>query len=229
MRLAMSRQRPDRVPTMPQICHPHAIRLLCEDYRKGIAETIEFPGRQHELLLETARHYRVDGLRLFALSDPLRVHDDGDEMIAVDPKTDRRVGRVDLLGGGHVIRDEPTVVVESLEDVDRIPRARCDELLKGEMFGRLRAATACLDETRPISPRGEGEGRFARPLTDAVRAIALLVDRRVVVDEAEIAPAAIARQHHAVRARIDQVRREEHGLAVAVMRGPIAVAHRDGA
>ncbi len=31
MRLAMRRQRPDRVPTMPQLCHPHAIHVLRED------------------------------------------------------------------------------------------------------------------------------------------------------------------------------------------------------
>jgi hypothetical protein len=131
---------------MPQICHPHAVRLLCEDYRQGIAETIECPGRQYELILETAQYYGVDGLRLFVLSDPLRVYDNGDEMIAVNPKTGQRVGRVDLLGGGHVIRDEPAIVVESLEDVDRIRRARCDELLEGDLFGHLRAATAKAQE-----------------------------------------------------------------------------------
>ena len=32
MQAAMSRQRADRVPTMPQICHPHAVHVLEEDY-----------------------------------------------------------------------------------------------------------------------------------------------------------------------------------------------------
>ena len=114
MRLAMSGRRADRAATMPQICHPHAIRVLCHDYRKGLAETIERPERQYELILEIARHYAVDGLRLFALANPMRVRDDGEEMIAIDVATDRRVGRVDLLGGGHVIRDVPETVVEKI-------------------------------------------------------------------------------------------------------------------
>jgi len=138
----MSRRRPDRVPAMPQICHPHAVRILSSDYRQGIAETIERPRRQYELILEIARHYGVDGLRLFALSDPLRVRDDGREMVVFDPRTARRVGRVDLLGGGHVIRDKPEMTVAAPEDVDRIPRARCEKLLEQEAFAHLRAATA---------------------------------------------------------------------------------------
>ena len=142
MRLAMSGRRADRAATMPQICHPHAIRVLCHDYRKGLAETIERPERQYELILEIARHYAVDGLRLFALADPMRVCDDGKEMIVLDVATDRRVGRVDLLGGGHVIRDVPETVVETLDDVIRIPRTRHEELLKRETFGHLQAATS---------------------------------------------------------------------------------------
>lgn len=142
MRTAMAGGRPDRVPTMPQICHPHAIRVLADDYRKGIAETIERPSRQYEVTLEIAEHYGVDGMRLFALPDPLHVRADGEEMIAVDPETDRRVGRVDLLGGGRVIPDEREIVVETLEDVKRIPRVRCEELLEREAFGHLQAATS---------------------------------------------------------------------------------------
>jgi hypothetical protein len=140
--MAMMRQRPDRVPSMPQICHPHAILVLSEDYRKGIAETVEHPERQYEFILEIGSRYQVDGLRLFALCEPLRVHDDGDEMIAINPKTDRRIGRVDLMGGGHVIRDKPETVVETPEDVEHIPRSRCEDLLTKEAFGHLQAATA---------------------------------------------------------------------------------------
>lgn len=139
--MAMARQRPDRVPTMPQICHPHAILVLSDDYRKGLAESIEHPQWQYDALLEIAQHYRVDGLRLFALSEPFRIHDDGDEMIAIDPGTGNRIGRVDVLGGGHVVRDRPQTVVDTIEDVKHIARVRSEDLLKKESFGHLRAAT----------------------------------------------------------------------------------------
>ena len=92
MRIAMSRGRADCVPTMPQICHPHAVHVLEKDYRRGIAETIENPRRRYELVLEVARRYEVDGLRLFALPEPLRIGDEGAQMIAFDPETDCRVG-----------------------------------------------------------------------------------------------------------------------------------------
>ena len=92
MRLAMSRQEADRVPTMPQICYPHVVHVLEDDYRRGIAAVIENPKRQYELMLEIAGRYRLDGLRLLVLPEPLRVHDEGEQMIATDPKTGRRVG-----------------------------------------------------------------------------------------------------------------------------------------
>ena len=141
IRTAMARQRPDRVPTMPQICHPHAIVVLSDDWRKGIAETVEHPRRQYEVILKIAQHYGVDGLRLFALSEPLRVHDDGEEMIVVDPKTDERIGRVDVLGGGHVIRDRCEATIETPADVKQIPRVRSEDLLRKETFDHLQAAT----------------------------------------------------------------------------------------
>jgi MtaA/CmuA family methyltransferase len=92
--------------------------------------------------LEIAEQYGVDGLRLFTLPEPLRVRAEGEEMIAVDPETDRRVGRIDLWGGGRVIPDEAETVVETPEDVKRIPRLRCEELLEREAFGHLQAATS---------------------------------------------------------------------------------------
>ena len=137
MRRAMSRQLPDRVPTMPQICHPHAVHVLCDDYRKGIAEIVEHPRQQHRLMLQIAQRYGVDGIRLFRLADPLRVHDDGKQMIAVDPGTGERVGRVDLQGGGHVVPDRPPIVVETADDVGAIPQTTCEELLGQKPFADL--------------------------------------------------------------------------------------------
>ena len=137
IRRAMSRQMPDRVPTMPQICHPHAAHILYDDYRKGIAEVVEHPQQQHRLILKVAQQYGVDGIRLFPLADPLRVHDDGKQMIAADPKTGERVGRVDVQGGGHVVPDRPPIVIETIDDIGAIPQTTCEELLGKKPFADL--------------------------------------------------------------------------------------------
>ena len=142
MRTAMSRQRADRVPTMPQICHSHAVHVLCKDFRRGIADIIKYPRHQYDLMLEIARHYGVDGLRLFVLQKPLQVHDDGEQMIATDPQTGRRVGVVDTLGGGKVVPDQPDIVIENADDVSKIGRSRCEDLLETDPFGHLAEATA---------------------------------------------------------------------------------------
>ena len=142
MRLANSRQQADRVPAMPQICHPHAVHVLEDDYRRGIAGVIENPKRQYELMLEIASRYQFDGLRLFVLPEPLRVHDEGEQMIATDPKTGQRVGRVDLMGGGLVTPDEPAVSVETAEDVKKICKADGKTLLQSDALRRLEEVTA---------------------------------------------------------------------------------------
>ena len=142
MQTAMSRQRADRVPTMPQICHSHAVHVLCDDYRRGIAEIIECPSRRYDLMLQIARHYDVDGLRLFVLPDPLHVQDDGKQLIASHPETGQRVGRVDTLGGGKVIPDQPIIVIENEDDVRKVKRTRCEDLFQTDSFSHLTEATA---------------------------------------------------------------------------------------
>ena len=142
VRLTMARQRSDGVPVMPQICHPHAVSVLCGDYRRGIAEIIESPRRQYDLMLAVAQHYQVDGVRLFWLSRPLRVHDDNEQMIAMDPDTGQRIGRVDILGGGKVLLDQPVIAIEGLDDVQKIEPVRCETLMGTGSFDHLTRATA---------------------------------------------------------------------------------------
>ena len=176
MRAAMLRRRPDRVPTMPQICYPHAVKVLCADYRKGIAEVNEDPAKGLDLVIEVSRRYDVDGLRLFLPSAPVRVRDDGDLMIAADPETGKRLGRIDVLGGGAVIPDRPLLTVESTADLKQIPRPRREELLEAEPFILLRKAVAKARERFFVasSPGGftvnflsERRGR-ERALTDLI-------------------------------------------------------------
>ena len=72
MKVAMSGKCPDRIPTMPQICHPHAVHLFYDDYRRGIAEVMENPALHHELILKVAQLYGLDGIRLFCLEKPVK-------------------------------------------------------------------------------------------------------------------------------------------------------------
>ena len=130
MQIAMSGQCPDRIPTMPQICYPHAVHILCEDYRLGIKEVTEKPQRAYELILEIAQRYAVDGLRLFVTPEPYRVVEHQEELIALDRQTGTRVGRVDLFGGGAVILDEPEIWIENAQDLKKIPRPQCFDILQ---------------------------------------------------------------------------------------------------
>ncbi len=90
----MSGKCPDRIPTMPQICFGHAVNIFYDDYRKGIADVIENPLLHYELMLKTAKHYQVDGLRLFLLPESYKVFDDGQTMAVLDSKTEQRIGKV---------------------------------------------------------------------------------------------------------------------------------------
>ena len=138
MHAAMLRLCPDRVPTMPQICYGHAVNILYDDYRKGIADVIEKPAMEHELILEIARRYKIDGLRLFTLGQAHKVIDDGDVMAVFDPKTNERIGIVDVLGGGGIIPDKPARTVESVDDVDKLQIVPCDELMEQAAFIQLK-------------------------------------------------------------------------------------------
>jgi MtaA/CmuA family methyltransferase len=61
-------------------------------------------------------------------------------MTAVDPATGKRLGRIDVLGGGGLIRDHPIFPVESLDDLKKIPRPHSEELLAFRPFISLRQA-----------------------------------------------------------------------------------------
>ena len=126
---------------MPQICHVHAVSVLCDDYRQGIAEAMENPSLIDELMLKIAEHYGVDGLRIFLTPDAVKVKDDGETMVAFDGETGKRLGRVDLLGGAAVIPDEEGMRIETAEEVKKIPHVRCEDLLKTAPYERLRKST----------------------------------------------------------------------------------------
>lgn len=148
----MQRKIPDRVPVMPQVCHGHAINIFYEDYRKGIVETVRYPEKALNLVLKAAIFYGFDGLRLFAPGYGMvpgygmDVIDNEREMI-VKWKNDSKVqnskeraGIVDVYGGGHIIYDEPILRVNTKEDLKKIPRIKCSDLIETKPFKKLKEA-----------------------------------------------------------------------------------------
>jgi hypothetical protein len=133
--IAMRNGVPDRVPVIPQICHPHAIQSLGMDFRKTIIECLKDPPLINKLDLECARRYGVDGLRIWLLPNPVTgLMDDGENVWQVDEKTGEKIGRVDFFGGGwvHPIREIP--VLKTMEDVDKLEVVPADKLLQTEKF-----------------------------------------------------------------------------------------------
>lgn len=139
MRIAMSNEMPDRIPTMPQICHNHAISLFYDDFRDGILDTIKNPEKTLSLALKTAEYYDVDGLRLFLPGKRMDAFDDGKDMVVKD-NNGENIGKVDVQGGGNIVLNEPILPVEKIEDLDKIPKAQADKLIKTESFCLLRKA-----------------------------------------------------------------------------------------
>jgi len=118
MRMAMSGGVPDRVPTMPQICHPHAIRMLELPFRETILEVLRNPPLMNRLVLRCARLYGVDGLRAFLPRETTRLEEDGPNAYSVD-EDGRRTGRVDFRGGGGITPFEECLIRDDA-DLERL-------------------------------------------------------------------------------------------------------------
>ena len=140
MKAAMRREKADCVPVMPQICHPHSVTLFYDDYQAGVLEVIENPTLAWDLMLKAADYYDVDGLRLFLATEPCTTKVEGEDIIAFDPETGDRVGKVDLYGGGWVVPDKPLYPVESSDDLKKIPRVKAEDLLQTETYSTYRNA-----------------------------------------------------------------------------------------
>lgn len=148
MRIAMSGGVPDRVPVMPQICHPHAIRMLGLPFRETILEVLREPSLMNQLTLRCAREYRVDGLRAFLSPEPVKILEKDTNAYAVDEEG-RRIGRVDFQGGGGVVPLEEACLVQDDADLDQIEVPSADALL----------ASPALFSVRDIV-RDAGDGLF---------------------------------------------------------------------
>lgn len=143
MRAAMLGEPTARIPTMPQICHDTPIRAYADedgrDWLDGLRRCIEEPAAVYDYVIRLVEDVDCDGLRLFVKDEPMQVKRDGDTLIVVDPETDNRIGRVDTMGGGRPVPDNPPPPIESLDEARKRLEAMVDELTD-EKVGLLREA-----------------------------------------------------------------------------------------
>jgi len=116
MRAAMRRERTERIPVMPQICHDLAVRIyegeFSSDWIDGMKSCAETPELIPDLMIRLARQTGVDGMRLFVRSEPLRVERVGESLVVLDRDGGERIGRLDVHGGGEFVPDRPEPPVE---------------------------------------------------------------------------------------------------------------------
>ena len=121
IRIAMLGGKADRVPFMPQICFPHAVLQLEDDYEAGIIKCIEDPRFRIQLMFEITKLYESDGFRMqSAGNEPLKVHKQGDAYIVVNENLDQRVGTLNLQTGGIEPDEYPIKTIEDVKCI-RIP------------------------------------------------------------------------------------------------------------
>ena len=130
---AMTGGTPDHVPFIPQICVPHAVRMLGLDFESTLLDVIRNPLRMDALSFQCVKRYGVDGLRAWLPGEPSDVVKIDGVWYGLDPKTGQQLGRVEFEGGGGVLpSEEPTL--KSDEDIDRIPVVPAAEIIRS---GRL--------------------------------------------------------------------------------------------
>ena len=139
VRIAMTGGIADRVPVIPQICHPHAIRALGLDFRKTIIECIKNPLLINELDLKCVNKYGVDGIRLWVPPDPITdLEDDGENVWQLDENTGKRIGRIDFMGGGWIEPLEEKPSIETFADIEQLEVVSSDTLLGTEKFSSIK-------------------------------------------------------------------------------------------
>ena len=156
MRAAMHRLPTERIGTMPQLCHNTPVRIFAAedqtDWRDGMRRCVEQPELVYEHTIRLATRIGCDALRLFVMSDKMKIAGQGDELIAVDD-VGRRIGRLDLHGSGEVLLDNPPAPVATLPQA----RRRLTDMLEeftDEKIATLEAQRRRVDEMFVASSPG---------------------------------------------------------------------------
>ncbi|MBI2441607.1 MAG: hypothetical protein HYV35_09565 [Lentisphaerae bacterium] len=132
VRIAMRGGIPDRVPVLPQICPPHAVRVLGYPFKETIVENLRNPRKYDLLVAECARRYGVDGLRVWIGQPPKNIQWENGQAFEVDASTGEKLGEVDFMGGGGVVRLPERRRQLTDKDIEAIPIISAAELLKTE-------------------------------------------------------------------------------------------------
>lgn len=148
---ALRRGQPDRVPVLPQIWLDHAARVSGTDPLDIIAR----PELGWQAMLTTARHYGLDGFRVFLIYAPRRVRREGAQVFELDARTGDRLGVIDMDGGWTTRLFSPPPPVASEEDIAAIPVASAQSYWDNGMGEHLR---------RIVLEAGEEQAVVGRPL-----------------------------------------------------------------
>ncbi|MCX7704970.1 MAG: uroporphyrinogen decarboxylase family protein [bacterium] len=136
---AMKGGMPDCVPVIPQICHPHAIRVLGLDFRKTMIEAVKNPILVNKLQIECARYYGVDGVRVWIHHEGiLNLYDDGENVWQIDQPTNRQIGRLDFKGGGWIVPIKEEIQINNDTDIEKIPVIPASIFMKSESFKKTK-------------------------------------------------------------------------------------------
>ena len=139
-RIAMSGGIPDRVPVIPQICPPHAVRAAGLPFKETIIDLLLHPRKYDLLVAECALNYGVDGVRVWMARPARTIEWDGEYAYEVDSQSGERIGTVDFMGGGGVVRlraKQRQLTDEDIEAIDVVP---AEQLLADEALVPTRRA-----------------------------------------------------------------------------------------
>ncbi|MBZ0099991.1 MAG: hypothetical protein K8F30_12960, partial [Taibaiella sp.] len=103
--IAMTGGIPDRVPVLPQITVPHAIRVLEGDrYIEGMIRAYEDPMYAIRIIYSVVEKYGADGMRvpLYVLDEEVKISEEIGKYIVYYKDSGRRVGTLDMLTGNIV-------------------------------------------------------------------------------------------------------------------------------
>lgn len=141
-RIAMRRGMPDRAPVLPQICPPHAVRAAGLPFKETVADILLNPRKYDLLVAQCAQRYGVDGFRVWVGRPPRAIVWEGESAYESDPQTGERLGEVDFMGGGGVVRLKSKQRPLTDRDIEAIVVAPADTLLQGEALAPTRRVVA---------------------------------------------------------------------------------------
>ena len=105
---------------MPQICHDVAVRIFAEeeegwDWIDGMKLCLEDPNAIYDYVIRLVERVGADGLRLFVKPEPTPIERVGDDLIVLDEEGGKRIGKIDLHGGGHIVLGQDVCFKVSLK------------------------------------------------------------------------------------------------------------------